>query len=323
MAVNPHDDIFCLRQEQESSELSALDGSSLSAAGLVKRFGSITAVRGVSLKLAPGKALGLLGPNGAGKSTTMLLLAGVLEPDEGAVDISGVGAPTRAAARRMVGYAPQAIALYPGLTARENLVLFARLYGLSRKDLSKRVSAALELAQLSPRADQKVRTFSGGMQRRLNLAAAIVHGPSVLLLDEPTVGVDPQSRAHLFSCIETLKQEGMSIVYSTHYLEEAERLCDTIAIMDNGAILAAGTRDELVSRFGGAARVKASMQRAPDDPSLAKHWVNGKLELCTDKPTGLVYQLLTNHRDVTELSMRHPSLESVFMNLTGRQLREC
>ncbi len=314
---------YCLSDDEVSDQVSARAAGHLAASGLVKRFGAITAVKGVSLTLAPGKALGLLGPNGAGKSTTMLLLAGVLEPDEGAIDISGEGAPTRAAVRRMVGYAPQAIALYPALTARENLVLFARLYGSSRSELTERVSRALELARLTSRAHQRVQTLSGGMQRRLNLAAAVVHGPSVLLLDEPTVGVDPQSRVHLFECIEQLKREGLSIVYSTHYLEEAERLCDTIAIMDHGSILVAGTRDQLVRRFGGAARVQASMQPAPKNPTLAKHWADGRLELCTQKPTELVYQLLAERDDVTELSMRQPDLESVFMNLTGRQLREC
>ncbi|HEY6725954.1 MAG TPA: ABC transporter ATP-binding protein [Polyangiaceae bacterium] len=255
----------------------------LSASELTKHYGGICALRDVSLEVQPGKAVGLLGPNGAGKSTTLLLLAGILKPDAGTIRVLGDSDPTRASVRRALGYVPQSVALYSDLTARENLTLFGKLYGLTGSRLYECVSDALELAQLSDRADARVRTFSGGMQRRLNLAAATVHSPRVLLLDEPTVGVDPQSRAHLFQCIETLKQSGVGIVYSTHYLEEAERLCDTISIIDRGALLAAGSRDELVARFAG--------QRL-------------------------------GRRGAGECTKRSSDLESVFMNLTGRSLRD-
>jgi len=247
----------------------------LRASALKKRFGDLCAVDDVSFTVGPGQALGLLGPNGAGKSTTMLLLAGVLAPDSGTVTLRGQSDPTRASVRSQLGYAPQAVALYPELTARENLTLVGRLYGLRGARLRQRVDQALLLARLVERADERVGRFSGGMQRRLNLAAATVHEPSVLLLDEPTVGVDPQSRAHIFECIEELKQSNVSIVYSTHYLEEAERLCDSIAIIDHGKILAFGGSDELAARFGTA--------RAAAPPSR---------------------------------------LESVFLNLTGRNLRD-
>lgn len=271
--------MFCLKEELTEDAPRAV----LSASELTKHYGGVRALRGVSLEVHPGRAVGLLGPNGAGKSTTLLLLAGVLKPDGGTIRVLGDLDPTRASVRRALGYVPQSVALYSELTARENLTLFGKLYGLKGSRLHECVSNALDLAQLRDRADARVRTFSGGMQRRLNLAAATVHSPRVLLLDEPTVGVDPQSRAHLFECIETLKKSGVGIVYSTHYLEEAERLCDTISIIDRGALLAAGSRDELVRAFGGR--------------SLAR-------------------------RDVGGHPKRSPDLESVFLNLTGRSLRD-
>lgn len=263
----------CLSLEEPLGESG---GPRLSAEGLSKCYGALRAVDDVWLRVRAGEALGLLGPNGAGKSTLLLLLAGALKPDAGTIQVQGQEDPTRASVRRAIGYVPQTVALYADLTARENLTLFGKLYGLSRAVLRERVLAALALAQLGDRADAKVSTFSGGMQRRLNLAAATVHEPKVLLLDEPTVGVDPQSRAHIFSCIETLKRRGVAIVYSTHYMEEAERLCDNISIIDKGRLLATGRREALIQAFGGASRI----------------------ELC------------------------RPSLESVFLNLTGRSMRD-
>lgn len=314
--------MFCPSFVEQRTSSRERPGFSVSARGLRKAFGALEAVRGVSLELASGKALGLLGPNGAGKSTTLLLLAGVLRPDAGSVHIAGEFDPSRPHVRRLLGYVPQTIALYADLTARENLQLFGKLYRVPRHELDDRVDAALLLSELVERANDKVGTFSGGMQRRLNLAAATVHQPKVLLLDEPSVGVDPHSRAHIFACIERLKEQGMSIVYSTHYLEEAERLCDEVAIIDRGVVLASGTRDALVRRFGGSALVQASMSRAPNDAHLAPHWSEGRLSLTTSDPTSTVYQLLKEHHDVTELCMRRPDLESVFLLLTGRSLRD-
>lgn len=271
--------MFCLTQELTNPAPVAV----LSASGLTKHYGGMRALWNVSLEVHPGKAVGLLGPNGAGKSTALLLLAGVLKPDAGTIRVLGDVDPTRPSVRRALGYVPQSVALYADLTARENLRLFGKLYGLGGARLQQSVEGALELAQLADRADARVRTFSGGMQRRLNLAAATVHAPRVLLLDEPTVGVDPQSRAHLFACIETLKQSGIGIVYSTHYLEEAERLCDTISIIDRGELLATGSRDELVAAFGGR--------------RLGGRGAGGRAK-------------------------RPPDLESVFLGLTGRGLRD-
>lgn len=246
----PNQTTFSLDIEKALSRRIDTAWPRLRASALCKRYGDLLAVDRVSFALGPGRALGLLGPNGAGKSTTMLLLAGVLSPDAGQVTVAGHSDPTRASVRRLLGYAPQALALYQELTAKENLALLGRLYGLSGAILTHRVNEALILARLEERADERVGRFSGGMQRRLNLAAATVHRPSVLLLDEPTAGVDPQSRAHIFDCIEQLKENSASIVYSTHYLEEAERLCDNIAIMDHGRVLALGSPEELAERHG-------------------------------------------------------------------------
>ena len=213
----------------------------IQADNLRKRYGALTAVDGISFEVRSGETFGLLGPNGAGKTTTLNLLVGTLTPDGGSVYINGEADPTNATVRQQIGYAPQAIALYGELTAEENLTFFGRLYGLSARQLRERARQALDLTGLSDRRQDRVRTFSGGMKRRLNLACALIHDPPVLLLDEPTVGVDPQSRNLIFDKIEWLRGQGRTIVYTTHYIEEAQRLCDRVAIMDHGRILALDT----------------------------------------------------------------------------------
>lgn len=251
--------------------------SALRAAGVRKSYRRREALCGLDLEASPGETLGLLGPNGAGKTTTMQLIAGLLRPDAGTLRVFGDDA-TKTSTRRRVGLAPQALALYSELTAEENLRFFGRLYGLRGSRLAERVEACLGLAALLDRRKERVVTFSGGMQRRLNLACAVVHEPELLLLDEPTVGVDPQSRNHIFDCLERLKGLGLTILYSTHYMEEAERLCDRVAIIDAGRILAAGTVPRLVEAHGDV------------EP---------------------VIQLV-----------EPPQLESVFLTLTGRSLRD-
>ena len=199
--------------------------------GLVKRYGERAAIDGLSLSIMEGEVFGLLGPNGAGKSTLIAILTGLIGPDEGSVKVDDLDLKTEPdRIKPLVGFVPQDLALYLTLSARDNLAFFGRIYGLKGRALEDRISWALGLANLSDRARDPVRTFSGGMQRRLNIAVGLIHKPRVLLLDEPTVGVDPQSRNFIFDHVEKLKEEGMTVLYTTHYMEEAERLCDRVAI---------------------------------------------------------------------------------------------
>ena len=228
----------------------------IQAQRLMKRFGELTAVDGVSLDIAEGEAFGLLGPNGAGKTTMIRLLVGALPPDEGTVTVGGLPDPTRPEVKKQIGVAPQELALYDVLTAEENLAFFGRLYGLRGKPLRERVGWGLEFAGLTDRRRDAVQKYSGGMKRRLNLACALVHEPKVFFLDEPTVGVDPQSRNHIFTSIEKLRESGCTLIYTTHYMEEAQRLCDRVAVIDKGKLLAVDTVENLIKQHGGDARLE-------------------------------------------------------------------
>jgi ABC-2 type transport system ATP-binding protein len=225
--------------------------SAIEVRDLRKAFGSTVAVDGISFRIERGEAFGLLGPNGAGKTTTIGMIVGALKPDGGTVTVDGEPDPTRESVRMRIGTAPQAIALYGDLTAEENLRFFGTLYGLSGSRLTERVAWALDFSGLAPRRRDRVSAYSGGMQRRLNLVAGLLHDPPVILLDEPTVGVDPQSRNRIFENIEDLKRLGRTVLYTTHYMEEAERLCDRVAIIDRGAIRAVDTVSGLIERHGG------------------------------------------------------------------------
>ena len=216
-----------------------------------KRFGHVLALDGLDLEVQRGEILGLLGPNGAGKTTLIHLLAGIGRPDGGRVRIGDADSdrdPAIPHVRRVIGLAPQSLAIYLQLSAAENLRFFGQLYGMHGTALAAGVGRGLQLADLEGRADDRAATFSGGMKRRLNLACAVIHQPALLLLDEPTAGVDPQSRNHLFECIERLKTAGLTVLYSTHLMEEAERLCGRVAIMDHGRMLAVGATDEVLRR---------------------------------------------------------------------------
>ena len=217
-----------------------------------KCYGGVTALAALDLEIRRGEVLGLLGPNGAGKTTLMHLLAGVARPDAGSIRLTGLGDPSVPRVRRAIGLAPQALAVYPQLTAEENLRFFGRLYGVRGVTLETAVHDGLALADLEERASQRSGTFSGGMNRRLNLACALLHGPSLLLLDEPTAGVDPQSRNHLFAAIRRLNARGLTVVYSTHLMEEAEQLCDRVVIIDHGRVLAVGATAEVLARHAAA-----------------------------------------------------------------------
>jgi ABC-2 type transport system ATP-binding protein len=290
---------------------------------LRKSFGGTVAVDGMSFDVRRGEAFGLLGPNGAGKSTTIGMLVGVLQPDGGSVTIEGGSRPTESAARMEIGVAPQSLSLYEELSAQENLTFFAKLYQLSGIALNERVVWALEFAGLTDRRLGRVKTFSGGMKRRLNLAVALVHDPQVLFLDEPTVGVDPQSRNHIFSRVEELKALGRTVIYTTHYMEEAQRLCDRVAIMDHGKLLDLDTVEGLISRHGGRSVVKAELVRPPEDLSVLPAPLDGQsLRFESDRPLEDVARLSSAGVTFQTLEVARPDLETVFLRLTGRSLRD-
>jgi len=290
---------------------------------LKKSYGSIVAVDGVSFDVAAGETFGLLGPNGAGKSTTIGMIVGSLRPDAGDVTVDGSTDPTRPAIRMKIGVTPQSLALYSELTAEENLSFFGRLYGLSGDRLKRRVEWALAFAGLADRRAHRVATYSGGMQRRLNLVCGLLHDPPVILLDEPTVGVDPQSRNLLFENIESLKREGRTILYTTHYMEEAQRLCDRVAIMDHGTILALDTVEELLRRHGGAPTVAIEFADPVDGlDSLGGAWDGARWRVRTERPVEVLQRALASGGVFEHVAIERPNLEAVFLDLTGRSLRD-
>jgi ABC-2 type transport system ATP-binding protein len=293
------------------------------ASELRKSYGATAAVAGVSFEIRRGETFGLLGPNGAGKSTTIQLLVGGLRPDSGSVVIDGGGDPADAEVRRRIGVAPQSLSLYGDLTGEENLAFFARLYGLSGARLGERVGDALRFAGLEERRGDRVRAYSGGMQRRLNLACAVVHDPPILFLDEPTVGVDPQSRNHIFDSIDGLRRDGRTVLYTTHYMEEAQRLCDRVAIMDRGKILALDSVDGLIARYGGLSVVEAELARPPENPAALPGRLDGtRLRIETERPLEEIARVAGAGAAFTSLNVHRPDLETVFLALTGRRLRD-
>jgi ABC-2 type transport system ATP-binding protein len=299
---------------------------------ITKRYGALAALDGVSLEVAAGEFFGLLGPNGAGKSTLMSLVAGLRAPDTGTITLDGqLLSSANVAARTALGLVPQHIALYEELSSEQNLRIFGELYGLRGKLLRDRVDEALAAVQLADRRREPVKTFSGGMQRRLNLAAALLHRPKVLLCDEPTVGVDPQSRHAIFEFLEQLNRDGLTVIYSTHYMEEATRLCSRIGIIDHGKILALGTLDELLAQlpFEEEIHFPANAATAPFAaqlaPASALRLEEGRHHFRppADFRLSAFYQLAESHALPGRLfTSERPSLEAVFLHLTGRTLRE-
>ena len=302
----------------------------LSIDKLVKRFGAVTAVDGITLDLRSGECLGLLGPNGAGKSTLIRSIVGRVRPDQGTISVFGAPADSPAA-RESLGWIPQELALYPRLTCRENLQSFGRYHGLTGDALTQAVARCLGWATLTDRAAELVKNLSGGMKRRLNMAAGLIRHPRLVLMDEPTVGVDPQSRNNIFEMIEKLRSDGMSIIYTTHYMEEAERLCDRVAIVDHGKIIALGTNADLVrDAFGSRSQVLARFAGSNDSINAwvaqrGGHPVDGAAQFTVEHPTEIAALLEDSARaglDLVDVSLRKPNLESVFLHLTGRELRD-
>jgi ABC-2 type transport system ATP-binding protein len=308
----------------------------LVASDLVKSFGVRTAVADVSFHVAPGETYGLLGPNGAGKTTTIRLVCGLLRADSGTVSIAGHPATTTAVeAKALVGYVPQDVALYPDLTARENLRFFGRLYRLHGRALATRVDEVLDLIGLTDRAKDRVESFSGGMRRRLNIGAGLLHRPTLLVLDEPTVGVDPQSRHAIMESVQSFGATGMAVLYTTHYMEEAERLCDRVGIIDQGRLVAEGTRRELVARLGDHDRITltatgplAALAAACRDLPGVDHAdiADSTVHLVVREGRHLLPAVLdTAERagaTVNSVEVVEPDLEAVFLHLTGTALRE-
>ena len=301
--------------------------------GLHKRYGAQLALCGVSFEAAAGEIVGLLGPNGAGKSTTLGVLATLLRFDAGQVAVAGHALPARAArARRALGLVPQQVAVYPTLGARENLRFFARALGLGGREAARSAAAALDLVGLAARADEPVARLSGGMRRRLNLACGILHRPAVLLLDEPVVGVDPQSRERIFEAIETLARAGAAVLYSTHQMEEAERLCARVVLLDAGRVVAAGTPAALVAGAGLTPVLRLRTARP-----LPAGWLAGiagatlaefsaaettvKVAETATVPVILAAALRAGG-DVLEMALVRPSLADAFFAHTGRALRD-
>ncbi len=301
---------------------------------LIKRYGQTTALAGVSFEVAAGELFGLLGPNGAGKTTLLSIVSCLLEADAGEARVLGRKASTRdRQLRRSIGIVPQELAVYGELTARENLSFFGSLYGLSPEVLRRRVDEVLAAIGLSDRANSRVATFSGGMKRRLNLGAALVHKPKLLLLDEPTTGVDPQSRNHIFEEVRRVAAAGTCVVYTSHYIEEVEALCSRVGIIDHGRLIACDDMAALLQRLTGLIRF-----RVPEDSAVLRERVrqipgvelNGDggpwLELsCRDVKSALmrlIAVLNELHIDLLSLETTEPNLERVFLHLTGHALRD-
>lgn len=308
----------------------------LMANDLVKSFGENLAVKGISLQVARGEVFGLLGPNGAGKTTTISMLTGLLEPTSGSITVDGMDVKTHTnEVKSKMGLVPQELALYPTLSARQNLLFFGRIYGLQGKALNQRIDEVLEMIGLTERANDPIQDYSGGMKRRVNIGAGLLHKPEILFLDEPTVGVDPQSRNAIFESVEALNRDGMSVIYTTHYMEEAQRLCHRVAIVDTGELIALDTPTALIRSLGGGIIVIGLAEGYPDEivdevaqlPAVkAATRSDGQLKVETLRLQEALIGVLdiTNGQDIriTSLELLEPNLESVFLHLTGKKLRE-
>jgi ABC-2 type transport system ATP-binding protein len=309
--------------------------SMLKVEGLSKTFGTIRAVDSVSLEVRPGEIYGLLGPNGAGKTTTISIISGLLKPDAGGVFVAGAAFwsdPQKA--KSIMGVVPQELAVYEELSGRENLEFWGRMAGLSRRDTRARTTELLVALTLADRAKDAVKTYSGGMKRRINLGCALLHHPKLLLLDEPTVGIDPQARLNILEFIRNLRASGTAILYTTHYLEEAEALCQRIGIIDHGRLLAEGTLNELRDRLGGdrVFVLEADFQNsAPEEwPDFAQRFriiQKSPRQLVVAAigardPSDCLRDLLSLPVHAENVTLKRPSLNDVFLQLTGRELRE-
>jgi ABC-2 type transport system ATP-binding protein len=313
-----------------------MEGELLSMQDVYKSYGSNPAVQGISFSILRGEIFGLLGPNGAGKSTTISMLAGLTDPDRGTIRMEGMEMRTnKMLLKSRIGYVPQDLALYPTLSGRDNLMFFGRIYGLSGRKLQQKVDEMLEMVSLTDRSDDLIETYSGGMKRRINLAAGLLHSPEILFLDEPTVGVDPQSRNAIFENIESLNRSGITILYTTHYMEEAERLCQRVAIIDHGRVIALNSPENLIHSLAcgwirmeiadGKVNTFSSRLTALDtvrEVNCNEH----QLDIQSTDTRHTLTDVLTIANELDErivsLQISDSSLETVFLNLTGKNLRD-
>jgi ABC-2 type transport system ATP-binding protein len=345
------------------SEINGNGGGLVVATGLVKRFGENAAVDGISFEIREGEVFGLLGPNGAGKTTAISMISCLIAPTAGSVTVGGFSVTTDATkVKASLGVVPQEIALYPTLTALENLRFWGRMYGLSGSLLDQRVEEALALAGLADRAKERVETYSGGMKRRINIAAGILHHPRLLIMDEPTVGIDPQSRNHILETVKELNGRGMTVLYTSHYMEEVEFLCDRVGIMDHGRIIALGTIDELRKLVGDENVVSVRVAEVPEGvadalrtlpavdsvtvstsgegaegaadaaaaegakPGAAGSGEPGVLQVLSRDSGAVIADVVgvlgRAGAHILSIEVREPNLESVFLHLTGKSLRD-
>jgi ABC-2 type transport system ATP-binding protein len=303
---------------------------------IYKAFGDVKAVQGVSFKVNQGEIFSLLGPNGAGKTTTISMLATLLRPDEGDAQVLGHSLRQDAmGVKSVLGFVPQEIALYEDLSARENLTFWGKMYGLRGLVLKNRVDEVLELIGLTERAKGRVEKFSGGMKRRVNIGVALLHKPQVIYMDEPTVGIDPQSRRNILDSVIALKDQGMTVLYTTHYMEEAQEISDHIAIMDHGKLMALGTHAELVRIVGERDRLTLTINAESERVLDAWRAVDGVAQIVSENGTLNILaddsnQVLPRLFDaaavadvrITSVDIQEPNLEAVFLHLTGRALRD-
>ncbi|MBK7320538.1 MAG: ATP-binding cassette domain-containing protein [Anaerolineales bacterium] len=310
----------------------------LEVKNLVKNYGDFQAVKGVSFEIAEGEIFSLLGPNGAGKTTTISMLSTLYTPTSGDATIGGHSiSKDPMGVRNIIGVVPQDLALYEDLTAKENLIFWGQMYGLSGKSLASRVDEVLGQIGLTDKAKDRVKTYSGGMKRRVNIGVGLLHKPRLLFMDEPTVGIDPQSRRAILDTVKDLNKQGMTVLYTTHYMEEAEELSDRVGIIDHGQLIAIGTQKELTKQVGETETLILHISENDDPEALAKAFrdikevleanvVNTEISVITPSAKDVLAAVVTkaNERGIKihSIDIREPNLEAVFLHLTGRALRD-
>lgn len=310
----------------------------LSVNNIKKTFAKTEVIKGVSFSVKKGESFGLLGPNGAGKSTIISMICGLLPFDSGEIIVHNLPIDKHALeVKQKIGIVPQEIALYPTLSGRENLIFWGKMYGLSHSQAKKRAEEVLEIIELSDRAKEKIETYSGGMKRRINIGAALMHKPELLIMDEPTVGIDPQSRNHILETVKQLNLQGMTVIYTSHYMEEVDYLCDRIGIVDQGKMIALGSKNELCNRIAGGTPVKISLDILNDRfldcvkelPSIENVQVDletTSIDVIVNNQQQAMGQVFAcaneNGVNVTAFAVNELNLESVFLQLTGRSLRD-